>query len=145
MCLPLIPTLLIPLLEHRDVFLHGNRFCSGMVGIAHGTQTHWLSGWAQTWTPESANAVCQQMNCGPARNFSSIPGEGMKKDIWNVAYSCSKNITSLFNCENTSVPSEHRNTVATVTCSGNVTTSLQTHTAAFFCGCFIPASVSSPV
>lgn len=143
-----ILTLLIYLLlfpsEHKDVFLNGNDSCSGMVGIDSGTKTYWLSGSNETWNRESANAVCQQMNCGTARNVSAIPSEQMKKDIWNVTYSCSNNTTSLFDCEKTSVPSKQRNTVATVTCSGKVTKSLQTHTAGF-CGCLLSPSISSQV
>lgn len=138
-----IPTLLISLLlfllEDKDVFLNGNDSCSGRVGIAAGAQTYWLSGSAKTWKPESANAVCQQVNCGAARNFSAIPSRKMK-NIWNGAYSCSTNTSYLFDCQNTSVPSDHRNTVAMVTCSGNVTQSLQSHPAGVS-GCFLSMSI----
>lgn len=95
-----------------------------MVGVVQRTNTSWLSGSAQTWNLEAANAVCQQLNCGTATNFSSILYQQMNKEIWNVAYKCSKNKTSLFTCDNTSMPSDHRETVATVTCSGNENTSI---------------------
>lgn len=61
------------------------------------------------------------MNCGTAKNFSAIPSDNMKEDIFNITYRCSNNISSLFKCENTILPSDYRNTVAAVTCSGNVT------------------------
>lgn len=109
------------LLEHKDVFLNGPDSCTGIVGIEHGIKTYWLSGSHKTWNKESANTVCQQINCGTVKNFSAIPSDNMKKDICNVSYSCSNNSSSLFKCENTILPSDHRNTVATVTCSGNVT------------------------
>lgn len=122
--LTLLISSLLFLLEHKDVFLNGNRSCSGMVGVVQGANTSWLSGSAQTWNPEAADAVCQQLNCGTATTFSSIPNQQMKKKIWNVAYNCSKNKTSLFTCDNTSMPSDHRKTVAMVTCSGNENTSI---------------------
>lgn len=111
-----------------------------MVGVAQGTHTSWLSGSAQTWNPEAADAVCQQLNCGTATSFASILNQKNEK-IWNVAYNCSKNKTSLFTCDNTSMPSDHENTVANVTCSGNENTSIQTHTADFG-GCSLPPSIS---
>lgn len=119
----LIHLLLFPL-EHKDIFLNGNYSCSGMVGIVRGAKKYWLSGSTETWNRESANAVCQQMNCGTARNVSAIPSEQIKKDIGNVTCCCSNNTTSLFDCEKTSEPSEPTNsnvTVAMVTCSGKVT------------------------
>lgn len=100
-------------LEHKDVFLSGNDSCTGIVGIEHGTKTYWLSGSRNTWNNETANAVCQQMNCGRAINFSSFSIDSMKNDVYNVSYNCF-NITSLLN---TTLPTNHR-TVATVTCSG---------------------------
>lgn len=69
--------------------------------------------------------MCQQMNCGRARNFSSVPAEQMRKDVWNETYSCAASATSLFSCKSSPVPLEQRDTVATVTCSGNVVTCLQ--------------------
>lgn len=114
----LIHLLLFPL-GHKDVFLNGTVSCSGMVGIDSGTKTYWLSGSTETWNRESANAVCQQMNCGTARNMDIIPSEQMTNDIWNVTYKCSNNTTSLFDCKKTNV--KQRKTVATVTCSGKVT------------------------
>lgn len=106
-------------LDHKDFFLSGNDSCNGIVGIEHGTKTHWLSGSRNMWNEEAANAVCQQMNCGKAINFSSFPTDSMKNDVYNVSYYCF-NITSLFKCENTTLPSNHRRTVATVTCSGKL-------------------------
>lgn len=122
--LALLISSLLFLLEHKDVFLNGNRSCSGMVGVAQGTHTSWLSGSARTWNPEAADAVCQQLNCGTATSFGSILNQRMKKEIWNVAYDCSKNKTSLFACDNTSMPSDHRKTVAMVTCSGMLSSSV---------------------
>lgn len=139
--LTLLISSLLFLLEHKDVFLSGSRSCSGMVGVAQGTHTSLLSGSAQTWNPEAADVVCQQLNCGTATNFSSVLYRQMKMEIWNVAYSCSKNKTSLFACDKTSVPSDHNETVAMVTCSGNENASIQTHTADF-CGCSLPPSIS---
>lgn len=112
-----------------------------MVGIAHGPHTTWLSGWAQTWTRGSADAVCQQMSCGPARSFASIPAE-LKEDVWSVTYSCPENATSLFSCRNTSVPPEQRGTVATVTCSGNAVACFRPPRQ-LFCGCFLSGPVPS--
>lgn len=107
------------LLEHKDVFLSGNDSCTGIVGIEHGTKTYWLSGSRDTWNKEAANAVCQQMNCGRAINFSSFPIDSMKNDVYTVSYNCF-NMTSLLKCENTTLPSNQRRTVATVTCSGKL-------------------------
>lgn len=111
-------------LEHKDVFLSGNDSCTGIVGIEHGTKTNWLSGSPNTWNKEAANAVCQQTNCGRAINFSSISIDSLENDVYNVLYSCF-NITSLFKCENTTLPSNHERTVATVTCSGKLTQLLE--------------------
>lgn len=109
-------------LEHKDVFLSGNDSCTGIVGIEHGSKTYWLSGSPNTWNNEAANAVCQQMNCGRAMNFSSFPVDSTKKDVYKLSYNCF-NITPLFKCENTTLPSNF--TVATVTCSGKLTQHLE--------------------
>lgn len=120
-------------LEHKDVFLSGNDSCNGIVGIEHGTKTYWLSGSHNTWNKEAANAVCQQMNCGRAINFSSFPTDSMKNYVINVSYNCF-NITSLFKCENITMPSNHISTVATVTCSGKLMQHLELRL--IYNGCF---------
>lgn len=133
-------SLLLFLLEQKYVFLNGNHSCSGIVGIEQGAKTYWLSGSGETWDKQSADTVCQQANCGIARNFSTIPSRRMRKDISNVTYKCYTNTTSLFQCENTGRPSDHRNTLATVTCTGKVTKYHDTHTFAY-CRCFISCPI----
>lgn len=107
-------------LEHKDVFLSGNDSCTGIVGIEHGSKTYWLSGSRNTWNEKAANAVCQQMNCGKAINFSSFPVDSRTNDVYKLSYNCF-NITPLFKCENTTLASNPGRTVATVTCSGKLT------------------------
>ncbi|TDH11093.1 hypothetical protein EPR50_G00080470, partial [Perca flavescens] len=110
--------------EHKVVFLKGDSSCSGMVGIEHGTKTYWLSGSNETWDQNSADTVCRQMHCGSALNHTSIPSADLMKDVWNVSYSCSSNSTSLLDCENTTLPSNHSDTIATVACSGKIEVNL---------------------
>ncbi|TNN33031.1 Antigen WC1.1 [Liparis tanakae] len=107
--------------EHTVVFLKGNRSCSGLVGIEQGSKTYWLSGSNGTWNQESADAVCRQMHCGKAQQRSFIPRRNTPKPLWNESYRCSPNSESLFHCERSKAPpSNHTQTIATVTCSGNV-------------------------
>ncbi|XP_035863944.1 scavenger receptor cysteine-rich type 1 protein M160-like [Sander lucioperca] len=106
--------------EHKVVFLKGDNSCSGLVGIEHGPKTYWLSGSNETWDQNSANTVCRQMHCGNASNHISISRPDLMKDVWNVSYSCLSNSTSLLDCENTTPPSNHGDTIATVTCSGKI-------------------------
>lgn len=108
----------LSLSEHKVVFLNGS--CSGMVGIERGRKTYWVSGSKNTWNQESANTVCRQMHCGEASAFNATPSGDMMKDVSKHAYSCSSNTTSLFKCGKTTPPSDHKDTIATVTCSGNV-------------------------
>ncbi|KAK9515764.1 hypothetical protein VZT92_026382 [Zoarces viviparus] len=109
--------------EHKVVFLNGS--CSGMVGIAQGDKIDWLSGSNTTWNQTSANTVCQQMHCGNASRVYSISNANMTKSIWNKSYRCSSNSKSLFNCEKIeTLPSDHNDTIATVTCSGNISVDL---------------------
>ncbi|TDH11092.1 hypothetical protein EPR50_G00080460 [Perca flavescens] len=110
--------------EHKVVFLKGDSPCSGMVGIEHGTKTYWLSGSNETWDQNSADTVCRQMHCGSTLNHTSIPSADLMKDVWNVSYSCSSNSTSLLDCENTTLPSNHSDTIATVACSGKLEVNL---------------------
>ncbi|XP_068588843.1 scavenger receptor cysteine-rich type 1 protein M160 [Cebidichthys violaceus] len=106
--------------EHKVVFL--SESCSGMVGIEQGNKIYWLSGSNTTWNQESANTVCQQMNCGNALLNTTIANADMMKSIWNESYSCSSNKESLFDCEKIKTPpSDYAHTIATVTCSGNIT------------------------
>lgn len=114
--------LFLSLSEHKVVFLMGSKgeSCSGMVGIAKGNETYWLSGSNETWNEDSANAVCRQMLCGEAKSFKSSLSTDMRKDVWKESYSCSSNSKSLFACNKTTQPSDHYNTIATVNCSGNV-------------------------
>ncbi|XP_056279477.1 scavenger receptor cysteine-rich type 1 protein M130 [Pseudoliparis swirei] len=111
--------------EHTVVFLKGNQSCSGMVGIERGSKTYWLSGSNGTWNQESADAVCRQLHCGKAQQRSFIPRGDMTKPLWNESYRCSPNSESLFHCERSKAPpSNHTQTIATVTCSGNITVDL---------------------
>ncbi|KAF1390871.1 hypothetical protein PFLUV_G00062580 [Perca fluviatilis] len=110
--------------EHKVVFLKGDSSCSGMVGIEHDTKTYWLSGSNETWDQNSADTVCRQMHCGSALNHTSIPSADLMKDVWNVSYSCLSNSTSLLDCENTTLPSNHSDTIATVACSGKIEVNL---------------------
>lgn len=111
---------LLSLLDHKVVFLKGKKACSGTVGIEHGTKTHWLSGSNETWNQYSANAVCQQMHCGKATQYNFIDSKMFKEGVWKESYSCLPNTKSLFECENRTLPSNHSDTIASVTCSGNV-------------------------
>ncbi|XP_078110438.1 scavenger receptor cysteine-rich type 1 protein M160 isoform X2 [Sander vitreus] len=110
--------------EHKVVFLKGNSSCSGMVGIEHGPKTYWLSGSNETWDQNSADTVCRQMHCGNASNHISISRPDLMKDVWSESYSCSSNSTSLLDCENTTLSSNHSDTIATVICSGKIEVNL---------------------
>ncbi|XP_038586007.1 scavenger receptor cysteine-rich type 1 protein M160-like [Micropterus salmoides] len=106
--------------DHKVVFLKGKKACSGTVGIEHGTKTHWLSGSNETWNQYSANAVCQQMHCGKATQYNFIDSKMFKEGVWKESYSCLPNTKSLFECENRTLPSNHSDTIASVTCSGKI-------------------------
>ncbi|XP_044065919.1 scavenger receptor cysteine-rich type 1 protein M160-like [Siniperca chuatsi] len=110
--------------DHNMVFLKGNDSCSGMVGVAHGIKTYWLSGSNETWNQESANAVCRQMQCGKASAHNFISKADMPEDVWTESYNCLSNSTSLFECEKTTLPSNHSDTIATVKCSGEIKVNL---------------------
>ncbi|XP_045911254.1 scavenger receptor cysteine-rich type 1 protein M130 isoform X2 [Micropterus dolomieu] len=106
--------------DHKVVFLSGEKACSGIVGIEHGTKTHWLSGSNETWNQYSANAVCQQMHCGKATQYNFIDSKMFNEGVWKESYSCLPNTKSLFECENRTLPSNHSDTIASVTCSGKI-------------------------
>ncbi|CAJ1055417.1 scavenger receptor cysteine-rich type 1 protein M160 [Xyrichtys novacula] len=110
--------------DHKVVFLDGEKSCSGMVAIEHDDEMYWLSGSDKTWNEKLANTVCQQMNCGEFSNFNFTSNAELKKKIWEDSYDCLSNSTSLFDCKNTTRPSDHNDTVAFVTCSGRLTVDL---------------------
>lgn len=101
------------------VSLAGENSCSGKVGIEYGDKTYWLSGSNSTWNWNSANAVCRQLHCGEAIDFSSIPSTESMNDVWKKSYHCTPDATSLFNCSNRMA--DHCNSTAHVTCNGNDT------------------------
>uniref|UniRef100_A0A3Q1HC17 SRCR domain-containing protein n=1 Tax=Anabas testudineus TaxID=64144 RepID=A0A3Q1HC17_ANATE len=107
--------------EHMLVFLEGTTSCSGMVGIEHGNKTYWLSGSNETWNNETANLVCQQKHCGNVVSFN-VTRAKESQDVTSL--NCSSTSKSLFDCERDTVPSGYNNTIATVTCSGNITIKL---------------------
>lgn len=111
---------LFSLSDNMVVFLHGGDSCSGMVGIEHGSNTYWLSGSNETWNRDTANIVCQQKHCGQASNFTQIPNVDQKKNVWDKFLNCSSKDESLFDCEQQTPPPGYNNTIANVTCSGNV-------------------------
>ncbi|XP_070825415.1 scavenger receptor cysteine-rich type 1 protein M130 [Chaetodon trifascialis] len=111
--------------DHKVVFVvGGNSSCSGRVGIQHGSKTYWLSGSSETWNQDAATTVCRQMQCQEASNHTSSSSADMINDVWDQAYRCSSPTTSLFECENTTLPSDYNDTIATVTCSGNIQVNL---------------------
>ncbi|XP_022618651.1 scavenger receptor cysteine-rich type 1 protein M130-like [Seriola dumerili] len=112
--------------EHKVVFLSGDESipCSGRVGIRHDSNAYWLSGSNKTWNQESANIVCQQMNCGTASIFTPVPSTDMQAKFWDKSYKCSSNAKSLFECETKTPSSDHNETIAKVTCTGTITLSL---------------------
>lgn len=101
------------------VSLAGENSCSGKVGIEYGNKNYWLSGSNSTWNRDSANAVCRQLHCGEAFNFSSIPSNESMNDVWKKSYDCTSDATSLFNCSNGMPAADHNNSTAHVTCNGN--------------------------
>ncbi|XP_070694977.1 scavenger receptor cysteine-rich type 1 protein M130 [Pempheris klunzingeri] len=105
--------------EHKVVFLENA--CSGKVGIEQGDKTYWLSGSIETWNQKSADAVCQQMECGKADSFDTVSNSSIDTTtaVWDESYNCFSNAKSLFDCTKTTKPSDHNRTIATVTCSGN--------------------------
>lgn len=108
---------------HEVVFLDGEDSCSGRVGIEKSNKNYWLSGSNSTWNQESADAVCRQMHCGSASNYSLVPVQSTeeKNSFWNKSYRCAPNTTSLFKCEKeSSLPADHKNETATVNCSGKI-------------------------
>lgn len=104
--------------DHILVFLIGNNSCSGLVGIKHNNIVYRLSGSKKTWNKQAADTVCQHVHCGVATKFSSSASNG--DDVWDQSYNCSSNTTSLLKCENVTLPPDHKDVVATVTCSGIV-------------------------
>ncbi|XP_041655928.1 scavenger receptor cysteine-rich type 1 protein M130 isoform X1 [Cheilinus undulatus] len=110
--------------KHRMVFLDSNNSCSGLVGIEQGTETSYLSGSNNTWTQNVADTVCREMSCGgvSSRDYTSNADE--KKKVWDKAYDCSANSSSLFKCNSTTPSSDHNSSIATVTCKGNTTVTL---------------------
>lgn len=101
------------------VFLEGQDSCSGMVGIKQSDKTYWLSGSNSTWNQESADAVCRQMHCGSASNYSFVQSAKDKNSVWKESYSCAPNTTSLFKCDKAqTLPADHNDNTATVECSG---------------------------
>ncbi|XP_017266705.1 scavenger receptor cysteine-rich type 1 protein M130 [Kryptolebias marmoratus] len=109
--------------EHKIVFLGGNEACSGDVGIEQGEQTFWLSGSNETWNQVAADTVCQQLHCGKAKTFQLKSYNGTTP-VWNKTYSCSSNDKSLFECNTTPLPDSNQ-TIAHVTCTGNITLELK--------------------
>ncbi|XP_034733491.1 antigen WC1.1 [Etheostoma cragini] len=109
--------------EHKVVFLTGESSCSGKVGIEHRGETYWLSGSNETWDQNSANTVCRQMHCGEAFPPTSTPNVN-SKEVWSESYSCSSNDTSLLDCENTTLPSNYSDTIASVKCKGKIEVNL---------------------
>ncbi|KAM3616980.1 uncharacterized protein V6R79_000555 [Siganus canaliculatus] len=107
--------------NHKVLFLSSS--CSGKVGIQSGKKTYWLSGSEETWNNMSANAVCQQMHCGTAREFHAITNT-TDMMVWKRSYNCSSDSTSLFDCLITKTPSDYNQTIAYVSCSGNVRVNL---------------------
>lgn len=102
------------------VFLHGRDSCSGMVGIEQGSKTYWLSGSNETWNQDTANIVCQQKHCGEVSNFTFIPNVDKNKDVWDKSLKCSSLSKSLLECERKTPSPGYNDTIASVTCSGNV-------------------------
>lgn len=100
--------------------LAGKESCTGKVTIGHRDKNYWLSGSNSTWNWNSANAVCQQLHCGKASNYSSIPETS--NNIWTKSYNCTPNATSLFNCDNFMQAADHTNSTAIVTCTGKKNT-----------------------
>uniref|UniRef100_UPI0037E72D19 scavenger receptor cysteine-rich type 1 protein M130 n=1 Tax=Semicossyphus pulcher TaxID=241346 RepID=UPI0037E72D19 len=110
--------------EHKVVFLDGNESCSGEVGIEHGNKKFWLYGNNETWNQELANKVCQQMNCEDASSFTSTSNADGKKEVWGVTYNCSSSSSSLFECQKTTLPLNHSDSIATVVCKGKTKVNL---------------------
>lgn len=105
------------------VFLAGEDSCSGKVGIEQRGKTYWLSGSGSTWNQESANAVCRQMHCGSASNYSllSVQSAEERNSVWNKSYICAPNTTFLFECDTAkTLPDDHKSNIATVNCSGKI-------------------------
>uniref|UniRef100_A0A8C6LBY0 Scavenger receptor cysteine-rich type 1 protein M130-like n=1 Tax=Nothobranchius furzeri TaxID=105023 RepID=A0A8C6LBY0_NOTFU len=112
--------------EHKVVLLNGS--CSGLVEIEHGDRSYLLSGSNETWNQEAADTVCRQMHCGKALNFS-VSLHNKKEPLWGESRRCSSNDTSLFECNAIALPPDHNDTVASVTCSGEINMTLSS-------GCF---------
>lgn len=106
--------------DHMVVFLNGSTSCSGLVGIEQGSKTYWLSGSKETWTNDTASLVCRQKQCGALKDFGFVSNADMKKDVWEKSLKCSTEHKSLFECEENKTASDHKATIARVTCSGNV-------------------------
>ncbi|XP_034551085.1 scavenger receptor cysteine-rich type 1 protein M160 [Notolabrus celidotus] len=107
----------ITCMEHKVIFLEGEKSCSGMVGVEHDDKTYWLSGSNKTWNEDLARTVCGQMNCGQVLNYTVSPS-GLEKDVWPESYNCKANSKSVFGCEKMARPSNHNQTIATVKCTG---------------------------
>ncbi|XP_076015441.1 scavenger receptor cysteine-rich type 1 protein M130 [Genypterus blacodes] len=108
---------------HRVVFLKGSLPCSGMVGIEHGDNNYWLSGSNETWHLEAANDVCRRMHCGEQKEFQQILG-GAGKDIWRKSNNCSKKSLLACGTQSRTDNNDTVTTIATVTCTGNITVNL---------------------
>ncbi|XP_054869240.1 LOW QUALITY PROTEIN: scavenger receptor cysteine-rich type 1 protein M130 [Amphiprion ocellaris] len=104
--------------DHKALFLSGS--CSGEVGIKNGSKTFWLSD--VDWNQDVANTVCQQMHCGNAVPNTNSTSRADEMEVWSLSYNCSRNETSLFECANTTIPSDvnQNASIASVTCSGEI-------------------------
>nr|XP_043895017.1 scavenger receptor cysteine-rich type 1 protein M160 isoform X2 [Solea senegalensis] len=110
--------------QHKVLILKGDdNSCSGLVGIESGNATYWLSGSATTWTQESADAVCKQVHCGKAINFSaSVAAADVQ--VWDQSYNCPSDAASLFDCGAAAKSHDHNGTIAAVICSGTITVNM---------------------
>lgn len=99
--------------------LAGKESCTGEVRIGHGDENYWLSGSSSTWNWDSANAVCRQLHCGQASNYSSI--QKNSNNAWMKSYNCTSTATSLFSCDNLMPAADHGERSAHVTCTGENT------------------------
>lgn len=114
--------------ERLVLSLRGESPCSGLVGVEHGDNTYWLSGSKTTWNRELADLMCRETNCGRAVRFQVTPIAGVTGSVAKTSYICTPDATSLSDCVEVTPPSDHNDTIATVTCSGNVRTWLNDHT-----------------
>ncbi|KAM4610649.1 scavenger receptor cysteine-rich type 1 protein M160 [Polymixia lowei] len=116
--------------KHKVVFLKGEKSCSGYVGIEKEGKDYWLTGSEESWNQYAANAVCRQMHCGDASNFTSalrsvVKEDGMDMDVWEESYSCSSTEASLFKCPKTRRTPPKNDSIAFVSCSVETTVRLK--------------------